>query len=58
LISELTAEHYSDVGLLLSSCSEMISAKILAALDVSARQAFKQYAAKIIPYLIHWLPSD
>jgi hypothetical protein len=39
--SEITTDHYSDVGLLLSSCTAMVSAEIPAALEVSVREKQK-----------------
>lgn len=35
MTAELSAEHYSNMGLLLSSCSQMVSAEIPVALEVS-----------------------
>ncbi|KDR08398.1 Putative phosphoenolpyruvate synthase [Zootermopsis nevadensis] len=52
---ELNAEHYSDMGLLLSSCSQMVSAEIPVALEDLASSIS---AAGIAPEFCRVVPSE
>lgn len=60
---ELTAQHYSDVGLLLSSCSDLVSADIPVALEDLASSITATGKApdfcKVLPSkAVHWLEEN
>ncbi|XP_023716266.1 prodigiosin synthesizing transferase PigC isoform X3 [Cryptotermes secundus] len=60
---ELTAEHYSDMGLLLSSCSDLVSAGIPVALEdlassIIATDKARDFCTVLPSEAVHWLEEN